>query len=136
MFVKLFGKSIAGLEKALDIRSNRHAIITGNIVNQDTPDYHAKEIDFKKAMAEAMSGGQSIPVSKTHGAHIEIGSSANVTPRVTRSASSGIKRLDGNTVNAEQEMAKLAENTLMYQATAQFIAAKFQDLKSVIREGQ
>jgi flagellar basal-body rod protein FlgB len=43
--------------------------------------------------------------------------------------------LDGNTVNMEREMARLAENQLMYKASAQIVAKKFQALKSVINGG-
>jgi flagellar basal-body rod protein FlgB len=36
----------------------------------------------------------------------------------------------------ENEMANLAENQLMYKASAQIVAKKFQSLKSVIQGGK
>lgn len=43
---------------------------------------------------------------------------------------------DGNSVNVEREMVKLAENSLLYEATVQMLTKKFQNLKHIIREGR
>lgn len=129
-------ESIAPLEKALDVRSARHEVITSNISNQDTPGYKSKEIDFKKAMADAAKAAPAVRMARTDAKHLSTGPSSTVHPETTLSPSSGAKRLDGNTVNSEQEMTRLAENTFMYQATAQLIARKFSGLKNVIHEGR
>ena len=42
-------------------------------------------------------------------------------------------RRDGNTVDVDREMTRLAENGLMYTASAQMIARKLQGLKSAIQ---
>jgi flagellar basal-body rod protein FlgB len=44
-------------------------------------------------------------------------------------------RGDGNTVDIDRTMGKLAENTLMYRTTAQLISKKFKGLKNVINGG-
>ena len=44
-------------------------------------------------------------------------------------------RMDGNTVDLDKEMAKLAENQLMFQAAARAISWKFRLLKTAITEG-
>jgi flagellar basal-body rod protein FlgB len=44
-------------------------------------------------------------------------------------------RADGNTVDLDRTMGKLAENTLMYRTAAQIIKKKFQGLKSAIQGG-
>ena len=43
---------------------------------------------------------------------------------------------DGNTVDLDREMAKIAENQLMYNATLRMLAHKFRGLKSAIAEGR
>ncbi|MFQ5588258.1 MAG: flagellar basal body rod protein FlgB [Nitrospiria bacterium] len=134
--IKAITQSAVPLEKALDIRSSRHTVITSNISNQDTPGYKSKEIDFKKAMADAGKTAPVVKMAKTDAGHLSTGPSSGIQPEVTLSASTGSKRLDGNTVNPEKEMARLAENTFMYQATAQLIARKFSGLKNVINEGR
>ncbi|VAX30409.1 hypothetical protein MNBD_NITROSPIRAE01-687 [hydrothermal vent metagenome] len=137
MIDKLFGKSLERLEQALDVRNTRHGVIMSNITNQDTPGYKAKEIDFKKALADADSGAGGLKVAQTNAKHISTHNGASsISPEVRLSATNGAKRLDGNTVNTEKEMTRLAENTFMYQATAEFIARKFAGLKNVISEGR
>lgn len=137
MFLKLINQSTELLEQALDLRSARHVVITSNIANQDTPGYKSKEIDFNKALSDAQRGRSTLKLSKTSAMHISPGTSgSSLSPEITLSPSRGTKRLDGNTVNAEREMTRLAENTFMYQATAQLISKKFASIKSVINEGQ
>lgn len=137
MIDKLFGKSLERLEQALDVRNARHGVIMSNITNQDTPGYKAKEIDFKKVLADADSGSGGLKVAQTNAKHMSTHKGASsISPEVRLSATNGAKRLDGNTVNTEKEMTRLAENTFMYQATAEFIARKFAGLKNVISEGR
>lgn len=137
MIDKLFGKSFESLEQALDIRSARHGVIMSNITNQDTPGYKAKEIDFKKAMENAGGGENTLKMARTKDSHFPSGNlQSTPSPEVRLSATNGAKRLDGNTVSVEKEMTRLAENTFMYQATAEFIARKFSGLKNAINEGR
>ncbi len=138
MLVKLFTKSLARLEQALDIRSERHEVITSNIANQDTPGFKAKSLDFKAALQSAEGGTLSLQPTTTNQAHLRAADGAQkpFADQITLSAADRAKRLDGNTVNAEKEMTRLAENTFMYQTAAQLIAGKFRGLKNIIHEGR
>jgi flagellar basal body rod protein FlgB len=44
--------------------------------------------------------------------------------------------LDENTVNLEQEMTMMAENTLLYMAVSQFLDGRFEAWKNAIAEGR
>jgi flagellar basal-body rod protein FlgB len=44
-------------------------------------------------------------------------------------------RADGNTVDLDRTMGKLAENTILYRIAAQMIRRKFQGLKNAIQGG-
>jgi flagellar basal-body rod protein FlgB len=44
-------------------------------------------------------------------------------------------RGDGNTVDLDRTMGRLAENTLLYKAAAQIISQKFSGLKNAIKGG-
>ncbi|RUM89955.1 MAG: flagellar basal body rod protein FlgB, partial [Thermodesulfatator sp.] len=46
----LFGKTIDIVQKALELRSKRNALLASNIANVDTPGYKQKDIDFRKIM--------------------------------------------------------------------------------------
>jgi flagellar basal-body rod protein FlgB len=44
-------------------------------------------------------------------------------------------RKDGNNVDIDQEMARLAQNEIGYNATTQFLAGRYSTLKYVISDG-
>jgi flagellar basal-body rod protein FlgB len=44
-------------------------------------------------------------------------------------------RGDGNTVDIDRTMGKLAQNTLLYNAAAQLLSSKFKGLKNAIKGG-
>ncbi|HET6466272.1 MAG TPA: flagellar basal body rod protein FlgB [Nitrospiria bacterium] len=138
MIAQLFGKTFQLLEKALDLRSERHRVIVSNIANQDTPGYKATQIDFKEALTNSSGGSASVALATTNPSHLPSGGFAPTAaePVPVSPSDNGGARLDGNTVNAEQEMAKLADNSLMYQATVQFISGQFTKLLTAIREGR
>jgi len=137
MFAPFENKTLALLEQALDLRSERHRLISSNIANQDTPGYKGLEIDFKSALKQAFGSADGISLAQTDPRHLPTGQPAgpSAVPQPI-SAPGGSSRLDGNTVNSEKEMAKLAENTLMYDATAQIVALNFKSILSAIQEGR
>ena len=137
MMAKIFGGIMPTLEKALDIRSARNEVIAANIANQDTPGFKAKEIDFKDALQSSIGQGQSIRMTVTEPGHLSMTGSPMDAAVTTKNSAAlkGLARLDGNTVNADQEMARLSENTLMYQATVQFVSLHFNKLRDAIRGG-
>lgn len=129
----LFGGTIELLGRALDIRSLRHNLISSNIANQETPGYKAVDIDFMNALNKAE--GQTLPLMKTENGHIE-GSSPVATGQVAVQKTGTDEGYDKNSVNIEMEMAKMAENTMMYNAAADILARKFKDLEYAIREAR
>ena len=136
----IFSGTIRILEKNMDIRSDRHNLIVTNIANKDTPNYKAFDIAVEKAMKKVVDHSDNIAdttLTRTQSAHLggeENNDPASVTTHV--SASNRFERRgDGNTVDIENEMTKLAENNLMYDAMAQIIRKKFQGLKFVIQGG-
>ena len=64
-------KTFRALEDAISIAQQRHTIISSNISNLDTPNYRAKEIDFKASLARAMGSAPEIPLVKTDPGHID-----------------------------------------------------------------
>ncbi len=149
MFIKLFDKTTNLLHRALDLRSAKQQYTASNIANQDTPFYKAKDMNFRKAIRDFIP----IPMDQmatTNKSHFRLGMKLDLTDSqhipingFPRSAETYVEesqdrstRLDQNNVNAEKEMAQMAENNLMFNATTQLIAGKFSGLKSAIREGR
>lgn len=134
MIARLFNKTIGLLAQALDLRSERHRVITANIANQDTPGYKSMEVNFKEALSEA-TGHSAVPLTRNHPSHLSP-AGGGVLPSHAVVSPGTSQRLDGNTVHGEEEMAKLAENTLFYTATTQILNSKFRGIRNAIREGR
>lgn len=103
---------------ALDGLSTRHAAIADNIANVNTPGYKRKEVPFEDALSRAVQG------KDFDAAH------PFATPVVSDTTTEA--RSDGNNVDVEAEMARLAETTLRYQTLTQYVGGYFSGLKTVI----
>ena len=120
-----------GIEpKALAFREKRGEILAANLVNADTPNYKARDMDFKSVLKQSLASG--VPMERTQAGHIvqrqQQVFGANVMYRNPNQAS-----LDGNTVEDQVEQAKYAENAVQYQASLHFIGGKFADLMTALR---
>ncbi len=131
----IFGKTIGLLENLLDLRSKRHNLILSNIANQDTPRYKARDLSFSDELkARINAPGEGLMVTSPG----HIGGSSDVFIEKGKVITEQTKAIgiDQNSVNVDQEMANLAENSIMYNATAQIIGTKFKALKNAVREGR
>lgn len=120
-------------QAALKVQSKRMEVLANNLANVDTPNYKARDIDFKAALAAATGNNSdsSVKLATTNAEHIGTEPSAD--------ASAGLKyrvplapSLDGNTVDAQQEQAAFAENTVRYQATLAFLTSRIKNLMTAI----
>jgi flagellar basal-body rod protein FlgB len=116
---------------ALNLQSKRMEVIADNLANADTPGYKARDIDFRAAMAQAGGAGGAVKLSTTSAGHISTdpatAADASLKYRVPLAPS-----LDGNTVDAQQEQAAFADNTVRYQATLSFLSGRFKSLMTAI----
>ena len=137
MAVQLFDKNLTLLEKSLEMRSKRNTLIASNIANRETPGYRAQDLVFEQALDKALHSDRPGPLRVTDEHHFD---------GVTREPLEGVDgqiinshnpdpRTDGNTVNLDKEMAKLAENQLMFQATVRAVNWRLGALKAAITEG-
>jgi len=124
------------LGEVLNIRSARHEVLAANIANADTPGYRAVDLVFEEELKKAARSDGEKGMTQTHPKHFSNRQSANPIPgRVEPTGPTSI-RMDGNSVDVERQMVKLAENSLMYEAAVQMLTKKFRGLKEVIREGR
>ena len=117
------------LSKALDFRSARQSVISGNIANAETPGFVMKEIPFEKELQKAFDN-ESIKLQKSEPGHIS-GSEYIMENRYNPYQ---LVREYGrpNELNIDTEMAKMAQNNLMYEASTRLLSKKFELLKAVI----
>jgi flagellar basal-body rod protein FlgB len=121
---QLFDRTIYFLERSLDLSTSRHKILSNNIANTETPHYTSKDIPFQTILERSFSQVSTIRLKTTHPDHFTETSESEV---LVDSSSEG--------VNIDQEMAKLAQNNLVFQAGVQALVKKLEGLKVTIIEG-
>jgi flagellar basal-body rod protein FlgB len=117
------------LEKAVNGSALRHTALVNNISNINTPGYKRVDVDFKTSLSAAVKNLQDGKKNEA------LQSIKNSTPEILNDTKSSV-RLDGNGVDIDSEMAKLAENTLEYTAYVKLLSKKFDGLRTVISEGK
>lgn len=132
----IFDKTTRGLAATLNMRQLRHNIISSNVANAETPNYHAKKLDFEEALGRALDVDNLRGLSVTHDEHFPISGNGvpGVRPDIYENPEGAINN-DGNTVDLEREMTALTENNLLYKSALQLINKKMAALKYAATEG-
>jgi len=130
--VKLDDTTTKTLAAALNFRQIRQEILSSNIANADTPDYKAKRIDFEEALARAIDLDKLQSLNTTDEQHFDVGGGGfnNLEPEVYDDPNGNVG-LDGNTVDRDEEMAMMADNKVMYDATVQLLNKKLGLMKYI-----
>jgi len=135
----LFNTTINVLGKSIDLRAKNQNLIASNIANAETPNYVPKSLAFEDELQGALKSGRKGTPAITNPRHIPlkgVGSSIDsVTGRVIETPASTPGK-DGNAVELEGEMSKLAENQIMYNASVQFLSRQFTELRNALKEGK
>ncbi|MDH5559315.1 MAG: flagellar basal body rod protein FlgB [Deltaproteobacteria bacterium] len=137
MSVKLFDKNLALLEKAMQLQTRRNTMIASNIANRETPGYRAQDLVFEKELMRAHNSDRPGPLNINDPRHFD-GIKREPIELVKGEQINSFNpdpRMDGNTVNLDKEMTKLAENQMMYQAATRAVNWRLRMLKSAITEG-
>lgn len=127
-------KTLKALAASLNFRQMRQEIISSNIANADTPGYKAKRVDFEKALARALDVDGQMQMKNQDEEHFDVGNGGftNLEPEIYED-SNGVVSQDGNTVDREQEMAKMVENKILYDAAVQLLNKKLGMMKYAIQ---
>lgn len=134
-------------QRALSLRAERQQVLASNIANADTPNYRARDIDFRQALQAAVGGtpgvavmgSSGVGITGSHPAHLGMtGLSAggsfgrsSVQPlqyRVPHQDS-----IDGNTVELDAERAQYADNAIRYEANLSAVNGKIKSLLTAIQ---
>lgn len=132
----LFDRTVGLLSRVLDIRARNHKVIVSNIANADTPGYKAFRMHVEEALNRTGGGREDLQLRRTRRSHLPSASPNAVEARVSPESTSPFGlRGDGNTVDPDRAMSRLAENSLLYNTAVQILNRKFQGLKAVIQGG-
>ncbi len=107
----------------MDEAALRQQAISSNIANVNTPGYQRMDVSatFQNAYTDAMKS-------------LSEGESADSMPDATieTAAVQGPARPDGNTVQIEQEMVGLAQNSARYEFAGQMLSQNYHGMKYAI----
>jgi flagellar basal-body rod protein FlgB len=120
--------------QAMQLRAKRAEVLAQNLANADTPNYKARDIDFRAALEQASRALEqpAKAAATTNPGHQALeGTSALESALLFRQPLQA--SLDGNTVDAQKEHAEFMDNALRYQASLQFLSGRLRTLLAAIR---
>jgi len=124
------------LQKVLDLRSTNQQVIGSNIANAETPGYSSVSFEFEEQLKAAMNRGDLSPIATQPG-HIGgrfLDLSQVNGEMVVHPDRRGIG--DGNSVSVDEEMVKLSENQILYEAAITMLNKKLALLKYAASDGK
>lgn len=133
--IQQFDTTMKLLQKVLDLRSKNQEIIGSNIANAETPGYSAQSFSFEDQLQSALTENNLRPVT-TNPNHIPLAPSSldQITGSISiNKSNTGIG--DKNSVSVDQEMIKLAENEILYEAAITMLNKKMSMLKYTVNGG-
>ena len=127
-----FDNALGIHQQALLVRAERAEVLANNIINADTPNYQARDLDFKAILAGQRSEGSVLPMEQTSDSHsggiINPEYAADLMYRNPLQPS-----IDGNTVDVQIEQAEYARNALDFQTSFTLLNRKFTGLLKAIK---
>lgn len=116
-------------ENALRLSAQRLELIASNIANADTPNFKARDIDFKQALLQSLAATATGPGTP----------SQNPTSEEKPFLAKPLYRMvaqpsvDNNTVDMDVERAAFAHSALMYEFTLQKAIGEYKDMAELFQ---
>ena len=123
MIQSLFNQSnYVVTKKLLDATVMRHQAIAGNLANVETPNYKRLDVSpsFQAQLVTAVKAGDSSRIASV------------AAPSLTEDPTAVASNRDGNSVNLEQEMLAMNENSLAHALETQLISGSMLKLRMAI----
>jgi len=119
-------------EKAMILRSQRAQVLAENLANADTPNYKAKDIDFKSALRAAQGDFNAGSMVATNSKHFGMKNEGALSSELIERPASQ-PSLDGNTVDTQVEQSAFLRNALEYQVSLRLLSGTIKGLMSAIK---
>jgi len=96
----------------------RQRVVAQNVANSDTPGYVARDLKAPTDFAAALRAGGGLRMAQTRLGHMPVGgpNGAPVARFTSRASPDSETTLDGNAVVVEEQMLKMAESRMAYDA--------------------
>jgi flagellar basal-body rod protein FlgB len=137
--VSLFGPGpVSFLESALDAASLRQKVLANNIANIDTPNFKRSDVSFADQLRAVLSGDEpALQGLRDDPRQIPIGPAGwdTLRPVVYTDTSTALSN-NGNNVDIDAEMGRIAANELEYQTLVEELNLQFKNLQTAIDGGK
>lgn len=134
IFDTLFDRTVGGLSRTMDLTWRRNQALSANIANAETPQYRAVDISFGDELERAFKD-EAVTVGATSDSrHMDLQGSADSSRMV--GDLSGATKPDGNNVDIDLQMGRLAQNSGDYANAARLIRRQIGLLRTAIRESR
>lgn len=127
---RIFDGTMGGLQRALDLSWRRNEAIVSNIANAETPQYRAVDLNFGDELKRAFDATTKT-LDTTHSGHQDVGTQGAAHLQADHS---GATKADGNNVDIDIQMGKLAHNGGQYSIASNLMRKKLQTLSTIIRQ--
>lgn len=131
---RILDSTVQALNTSLNLRTTEQNVIGSNIANADTPGYKSKAVEFEQEFREALGVSGNLSMETSDARHIAPRETDPIEPDIFEDPN-GVESLDGNTVDRAAEMAKMAENQIMFNASVEMLKKKLALAKYGITEG-
>lgn len=121
--------------QALRVRDQRQQVLASNIANADTPNYKARDLDFKATLQNALQG-----TPATGGAALATTAPGHLAGKPGAAGEAGLLyrtpaqgSVDGNTVNMDAERAAFTDNAVHYEFNLTRLSQQIKGLMAAIQ---
>ena len=114
------------MNKTLDGLWTRQEVISDNLANFETPNYKRKTVSFEESLQNAI-----LSTEETDHTYEDIYNSSILFGEDNETV-----RLDGNSVDLEQEQLSMIKTTYQYMYTQRLMSDYFSRLSTAINEGK
>lgn len=105
-------------ERALDLSARRHELLAANIANVDTPNYVPRDLEFRDTLSRELTDT----------------TASSATPASFQRIDTA-PRLDGNQVDLDREMTRLASNRTFHELATEVVSRRLAMMRYAIDEG-
>mgnify|MGYP003576071376 CR=1 FL=1 len=123
---------LSQIKGRLNWLDQRQRVIAENVANSDTPGYVGRDLNQPANFAEAMRSGGRLSMTRTSAMHIAPAGQAAARFDTVKAPDSETT-LDGNAVVVEEQMLKMAESRMAYDAAIGFYQKSMMMLRTAAR---
>ena len=127
--MKLLG-TVDRLSLGLDYHLARHAVLSANLANVDTPDYRPRDIERVDRFRDALD----VAMRATDERHLPNGNGELQTRMIIDRTSPA--DADGNAVNLDREAVKVSANHVRYDSISTLVAAELGMMAYAVTDGR